>query len=134
MNSQNTHDIHDFLLRSLDSELTEQEQVLLQAALEQNADLLQAKQELLQIRQQLSQQAFDFSADFNFNVCQKIRQLPTPSLETYIGQLFPHVAASAAAAIIVLVGYAYWQSGSLSFPILAGTLLDNHSVWDWYGI
>ena len=130
MNAQH----YQLLLRSFDAELSTTEQIQLQKALEQDAQLRAEQQYLQQLRHQLGQQQFQFGADFTDHVLQKIAN-NTRIYQTvdYIAQLFPPIAIGAAATILLLIGFAYYQEGNISLQTLAGITLDDQTILMYYG-
>lgn len=130
MNAQH----YQLLLRSFDAELSTAEQTQLQTALEQDAQLRAEQQYLQQLRQQLGRQQFQFGADFADQVLQKIANTTRAYQTTdYMAQLFPPIAISTAAAILLLVGFAYYQEGNISLNTLAGIILDDETILMYYG-
>lgn len=130
MNAQH----YQLLLRSFDVELSTAEQTQLQTALEQDAQLRAEQQYLQQLRQQLGRQQFQFGVDFADQVLQKIANTTRAYQTTdYMAQLFPPIAISTAAAILLLVGFAYYQEGNISLNTLAGIILDDETILMYYG-
>lgn len=107
----------DLLLHSYDGELTPQEQQTLEKALETDADLLQEKKELDDIRSMLSAYQPRFTDDFQQNI---VNQVFEAAPRKDFVRLFKAIALSGVAAVFILLLSIYFTDGSLNIDAIYG--------------
>lgn len=120
---ENTKEI---LLKSFDTELTPEEQKLLDNALQGSEELRKEKQEIEQMRNLLSGQEASFETGFEDRVMERLETEPTASPKTIeMVSVFKRVAITGMAAIIALLITIYFVDGTLNLDSLFG--LTNYS-------
>jgi len=120
---ENTKEI---LLKSFDTELTPEEQKLLDNALQRSEELRKEKQEIEQMRNLLSGQEASFKSGFEDRVMDRLETEPTASPKTIeMVNIFRRVAITGMAAIIALLITIYFVDGTLNLDSLFG--LTNYS-------
>lgn len=120
---ENTKEI---LLKSFDTELTPEEQKLLDNALQRSEELRKEKQEIEQMRNLLSGQEASFKTGFEDRVMDRLETEPTASPKTIeMVSVFKRVAIAGMAAIIALLITIYFVDGTLNLDSLFG--LTNYS-------
>ena len=123
LNMENTKEI---LLKSFDTELTPEEQKLLDNALQRSEELRKEKQEIEQMRNLLSGQEASFKSGFEDRVMDRLETQPTASPKAIeMVSIFKRVAITGMAAIIALLITIYFVDGTLNLDSLFG--LTNYS-------
>jgi len=118
------HSAYELLLDSFDRELAEDEKVLLEQGLADFAELRAEKADLEKLRTLVGQQTHQFKPFFAGRVMHKIESLQQRSKEKgvtgWMVRIFPKVAVSGLAVIILLMTSTYLVEGSFSLDTLLG--------------
>ena len=123
-NTREYKELQDLLVASFDRELTEQEQATLEQGLANFTELQAEKANLESIREMVGEQSYAFKPFFASRVMHKIENLKQRSrergLSVWMLRMFPKVAVSGLAIIIVLMASTYVMEGSFSLDTLLG--------------
>lgn len=117
--------LYNLLLASFDRALSDEEQVALNRGLETSAELREEQAKLQKIRNLVSEQtATKFEPFFAGRVLHKIEALENKQKErgiaNWLTRMFPKVAVSGIAVIVLLVASTYFMEGSFSLDTLLG--------------
>lgn len=115
------NDMRELMLKSLDSELTQEERNELKIALEGSEELRKEMKDYEAIRGSLASSDFSFDEGFSTRIMQK---LVKPQLDLFGS--FKNIAISSVAAIALLMISVYFMDGSLDLDALYG--LEGYSV------
>jgi hypothetical protein len=113
-------DFKTLLYRSLDEELTANEQQLLADELMRNPSLRQEKAELQRFRDRLASYQPSFSNGFSENLLDKVKVGSLAIAPRQLGLIFARTGMLAAAAIAALLMLVYYHDQSLDFNSLLG--------------
>ncbi|MBN2615429.1 MAG: hypothetical protein JXR71_07015 [Bacteroidales bacterium] len=108
------------LYRSFDTTLNKKEQLELQKGMEQYPELTDEKNSVASLRHRLFKQDSSFSAGFEDQLMDKIRENKAASNIFTIKPTFRAVALSGVAAIVVVLISVYFIDGSLTIDSLMG--------------
>lgn len=111
------------LLASFDRELTSKEQATLDQGLTDFTELQTEKNDLEQLRAMVGEQTYAFKPFFAGRVMHKIERLQhsrEKGLSGWMVRIFPKVAMSGLAIIILLLASTYLIEGSFSLDTLLG--------------
>jgi hypothetical protein len=112
----------ELLYKSLDAQLNEHEQHLLDEALDQSAELRQEKERISELRHQISHGAkASFSAGFADRIMAKLYGQRELDLTAYLIKMFRPVAIAAAILITLSVSYNIWHSENLTLDAILAT-------------
>ncbi|OJJ20787.1 hypothetical protein BKI52_09390 [marine bacterium AO1-C] len=115
---------YELLLASFDRELTSDEQASLEQGLADFAELRAEKTDLENLRTLVGDQSYAFKPFFSGRVMHKIENLKQRSrekgLSSWMVRIFPKVAASGLAIIVLLMASTYLMEGSFSLDTLLG--------------
>ncbi|HAS41890.1 MAG TPA: hypothetical protein DCS93_15525 [Microscillaceae bacterium] len=115
---------YELLLASFDRELTEAETAMLEQGLADFAELRAEKADLEKLRTLVGEQTHAFKPFFAGRVMHKIENLQQRSKEKgltgWMVRIFPKVAVSGLAVIILLMASTYLVEGSFSLDTLLG--------------
>lgn len=112
--------ILDLLLRSLDTELSQDEAEKLEQALQESEVLRQEKVRLLAMRGQLGAWTAPEDPTFADRVMVKLGKQAEEDLSAVIIRLFPRVAAACVLILAVALGTIYVTEGSLMLDTIIG--------------
>jgi anti-sigma factor RsiW len=105
----------DLLIKSLDSELSNTEDQMLQKALDMSEDLRKEREHLLDMREGLkSETAKSFSSGFEDRVMAKIQSRQSEDFTAYLFRVFKPVAIAAILLIIITASINVWNSDQMS--------------------
>jgi hypothetical protein len=110
----------DLLIYSMDNSLTPEEQKTLDEALSLSKALRKEQEQLLAMRNLLSQNTPPASPIFVENVIAKLARPQQPKLTTIIVDLYPQIAAACVLFIAVALSAIYVSEGSLTYDALVG--------------
>jgi len=110
----------DLLIYSMDHPLTPEEQKILDEALSLSKALKKEQEQLLAMRNLLSQNTPPASPIFVENVIAKLARPQQPKLTTIIVDLYPQIAAACVLFIAVALSAIYVSEGSLTYDALVG--------------
>jgi hypothetical protein len=110
----------DLLIYSMDNSLTPEEQKTLDEALSLSEALKKEQEQLLAMRNLLSQNTPPASPIFVENVIAKLARPQQPKLTTIIVDLYPQIAAACVLFIAVALSAIYVSEGSLTYDALVG--------------
>lgn len=110
----------DLLIYSMDHPLTPEEQKILDEALSLSKALKKEQEQLLAMRNLLSQNTPPASPIFVENVIAKLARPQQPKLTTIIVDLYPQIAAACVIFIAVALSAIYVSEGSLTYDALVG--------------
>lgn len=110
----------DLLIYSMDNSLTPEEQKTLDEALSLSEALRKEQEQLLAMRNLLSQNTPPASPIFVENVIAKLARPQQPKLTTIIVDLYPQIAAACVLFIAVALSAIYVSEGSLTYDALVG--------------
>ena len=110
----------DLLIYSMDNPLTPEEQKTLDEALSLSKALKKEQEQLLAMRNLLSQNTPPASPIFVENVIAKLARPQQPKLTTIIVDLYPQIAAACVLFIAVALSAIYVSEGSLTYDALVG--------------
>lgn len=121
-----TDKLLDLLIKSLDSDLSDEDQKKLEKALADLEILREEKKRLLRMRKLLVDQDLQFSENFSQRVMSRINQEKRSRIVEFnfirdLNRIFLRVAISGVAAIIILLLSIYLTAGSFSLDSLSGT-------------
>lgn len=121
----------ELLLKSLDAELINSEQVELDLALAEDEDLRLYKEELLQMRNSLGELEYSFNEDFASQVDSKLFD----DFEKTLYKIFRWITVPSAVAVCVLLVMNYMSAGTLSLDSLLGvdSVSDEIITFNIYG-
>lgn len=109
------------LYQSFDTELNEQQQQILNDALQNDSHLKEEKMFISNMRDQLSSLEKDFSPHFESRLMQKLNEeILTQNIFTIKTGTFKAIALSGVAAILVVLLSVYFIDGSISLESLMG--------------
>lgn len=108
------------LLRSLDQELTSEEQAQLEAALLESAALRQEKAELLQMRELVAGLRMRRDSDFPVRVMTRLRKERKGSFLADLVSLSPKVAAACILFMLATLFSIYLREGRLTPEVIIG--------------
>ncbi len=110
-----SNDVRDLLLKSLDSELSNEEYQQLESALERSSRLRAEKESLLKMRSSLkSAAANSFGDGFQDRVMARIQVKNTEEFTFNLFQIFRPVAIAAILLIIITASFNMWSSEQFS--------------------
>jgi len=121
-----TDKLLDLLIRSLDHDLSEEDQVKLENALADSKDLRKEKEQLIRMRKLIATQNLQFDHSFTQRVMSRINQEKKRRIIEFdfmkdLNRVFTRVAISGVAAIVILLLTIYLTAGSFSLDTLSGT-------------
>ncbi|EAY29268.1 hypothetical protein [Microscilla marina] len=116
--------LYNLLVASFDRDLSDEEQTALNQGLERSEDLRREKIALQNLRKLTAAQSPEFAPFFAGRVMHKIDTLQTqpkePALAKWLTKMFPKVALSGMAVIVLLIINTYFMEGSFSLDTLLG--------------
>ena len=116
--------LYNLLLASFDRSLSDEEQVALNQGLESSAQLRDAQAELQNMRALIGEQSYEFKPFFAGRVLHKIdaleNRIKERGLSNWLARIFPKVALSGVAVILLLIASTYFMEGSFSLDTLLG--------------
>ncbi|QQS30645.1 MAG: hypothetical protein IPM47_06860 [Sphingobacteriales bacterium] len=117
--------LYHLLLRSLEEDLTLEEQQILNTALQEHEALKKEQQRLISNRNLLAGQVFEFSDGFEDRVMTAVGQIEAAKgkarpFDSSLAVAFRRVAVSGVAAILLLLALTYYHHQSLSVNALTG--------------
>ena len=136
----NTH-IRQLLIRSLDQQLSQEELLELNLALEKNPALRNEQQELIETRKLIENQQFGFQPFFASKVMQKLQKTAKSGKDLLESMYFAFLRISlpTLAVCIVLLLLIWYNEGSFSIETLTGVsdlsfdeLLNDMFVYNGY--
>lgn len=121
-----TDKLLDLLIRSLDHDLSEEDQVKLENALADSKDLRKEKEQLIRMRKLMATQSLQFDDSFTQRVMSRVNQEKKRRIIEFdfmkdLNRVFMRVAISGVAAIVILLLTIYLTAGSFSLDSLSGT-------------
>ena len=113
--------LYNLLLASFDRALSDEEQLALNQGLETSAELRKEQAKLQKIRDLVSEQSPEFEPFFAGRVLHKIEALEKErGIANWMTRMFPKVAVSGIAVIVLLIASTYFMEGSFSLDTLLG--------------
>lgn len=116
--------LYDLLLASFDRVLSDEEHKTLNEGLATSKELREEKEWLQRMRVLITEQSYEFAPFFAGRVMHKIEALSQKHIERglsqWLLQMFPKVAVSGIAIIVLLIASSYFMEGSFSLDTLLG--------------
>ena len=122
----------ELLVRSLDSSISNEEQVLLNDALEKNSWLQNEQKELLTIRQHLGDFEIQQNISFAENVIRALQVKPLNQFSSQITNWFPRIAMVFAVLFFLVIANIYYSEGQIDSDTIIG--LQDLSPEDAYAV
>lgn len=120
----NRDELKLLLLKSLDNQLTTQEQILLNQALEEHNWLQEELESYLLIRNQMANFSIEVDENFHKSILEKVsNRAKTLDQRTVIVRLFPKVVAACILVALAFTANLYFTQGSFDLDSFVG--LDN---------
>ena len=116
----NIRKLRKLLYRSFEERLGNKEQQLLETGLNTFDELQKENQDIIELRENLSNVKTNFSSGFEQNVMHLIAQEKTLVTTFEIYPIFRAVAFSGIAAILIVLVGVYFADGSLNFDSIMG--------------
>ncbi len=113
---------YELLIRSLDQQLSQEEQHRLDAALRDSVELQQEKERLVKMREALGNLEYQFAPFFAGKVMHKIQQLERgePRTMNSWGKAFQQIAIPSLAVLLLLIVVTWLTEGSISLEAMTG--------------